>query len=223
MDKIALFDFCETIVDFQSADAFCEFVKTHEKIKHTKWGSIRVFLNRTKLIKIVQLFYKDEYVNKIILLKEIKGLPKSRMEDLGMSYYKEIIKSHLIPVVVNEINQMKEKGYKIFIVSGGYDIYLKYFVDEYFIDGCICTELLFNNDVFSGKYIGHDCLGNEKVNRLKRYFGITNDFTNMDSVSYSDSKSDLPLLKFSKKGVVVSKKKELSWIKENKLETLIWD
>lgn len=222
MDKIALFDFCETIVDFQTADAFCEFVKKYVHSNNCEWKLLRDFLNRTGLVKIVQLFYKDEYINKKLLLKEINGISKCKMEDLGKLYYEKVIKKHFIVEILGELNRLKTKGYKIYIVSGGYDIYIKHMVREYGLDGYISTELLFKNGVFCGKYVGHDCLGKEKVNRLREYFRVTGDITKLDSYSYSDSISDLPFLKFSKKGIVVSRKIEPTWVKENKLEVFLY-
>ena len=37
-EKVAFFDFCETLVDFQTADAFCDYVR--ERTKKTKMFKI---------------------------------------------------------------------------------------------------------------------------------------------------------------------------------------
>lgn len=57
-------------------------------------------------------------------------------------------------------------------------------------------------DLKTGKIIGKNCYGEEKVNRFREVFGDT-----VLDAYYSDSLSDLPMMKISKKGFLVNKTK----------------
>ena len=72
----------------------------------------------------------------------------------------------------------------------------------------VCTEY----DIESQKIIGENCKGEEKVKRLKE-LGY-DEFEN----GFSDSKSDIPMLKMCKKAYKVKKEKVFHWdIEHNKL------
>jgi phosphoserine phosphatase len=58
----------------------------------------------------------------------------------------------------------------------------------------------------------------EKVKRLER-LGLRKDQTEI--TVYTDSSSDLPLLKYADKGIVVGKSQKPSWA--NRFEFLTWD
>lgn len=62
-------------------------------------------------------------------------------------------------------------------------------------------------DKFTGKYFGNNCHGQEKVNRFYENFpsGVIDEF-------YSDSYSDLPLAKISKKSFLVKGNKISKWL-----------
>ena len=45
----------------------------------------------------------------------------------------------------------------------------------------------------------------------------------VDTIAYSDSKSDLPLLLMVKDGYVISKNKSQIWSVENKLKEILWE
>ena len=59
-----------------------------------------------------------------------------------------------------------------------------------------------------------------KVILIKKKFGDMLDI--VDTIAYSDSKSDLPLLLMVKDGYVISKNKSQIWSVENKLKEILW-
>lgn len=216
--KIVLFDFCDTLVSFQTADAYTDYVvdtcgcrrvrhraMLYEYLRHLKWGSI--FLARYG------------YLNKRMNLWKIKGISKSVLEEKAEKFYREKILPNLHRPVIDILKAYQQGGYKTYIVSGGYEIYLRFFVEEYELDGLFSTRLKYKrNNIFSGHVLGKDCMDEEKVRKLERYFkGKKIE----DSISYSDSISDLPLLKWTKRGVVVSKYRHRDWPPANGLEQIV--
>ena len=61
---------------------------------------------------------------------------------------------------------------------------------------------------------GKDCMREEKIRFVSKCIACNPE----EIVVYSDSKSDLPLLLWADKGVVVSRERHREWVAENKLE-----
>ena len=72
-----------------------------------------------------------------------------------------------------------------------------------------------------GTFRGLDCMRSNKVILIKKKFGDMLDI--VDTIAYSDSKSDLPLLLMVKDGYVISKNKSQIWSVENKLKEILWE
>ena len=72
-----------------------------------------------------------------------------------------------------------------------------------------------------GAFRGLDCMCSNKVILIKKKFGDKLDI--LDTIAYSDSKSDLPLLLMVKDGYVISKNKSQIWSVENKLKEILWE
>lgn len=220
MNKVALFDFCETLANFQTADAYVRYVmrKHNEEIKKGLAYWLQILMEKTKCSAV--LFRLGFNVNKFMLLNNLRGLSENVLTNEAKGFYNDVIKPNLIKETITELRKCKEEGFSCIIVSGGYDVYLKFFVEEYGIDKLLCSRLKFVDGTFSGTLDGKDCMNEEKVARMKKYFCKDN-LKDIDSVSYSDSKSDLPFLNYTKKAVVVSNRNP-KWAKNHKFDILLW-
>ncbi len=202
-EKIVFLDFCGTCVPFQSADRFVLFV-----IANYTTFAIRVravlfkVLLKLHLIKRIERWSKHRITSKKLILYQIKGLKENVMEEAAQQYFKQIIKPSLISVIQDEIKQKQKKGYRIVIVSGGYDIYIKYFM-KYIggsIDDVLATPLLFENGKFTGK-MGLDCMAENKITYIRKHFNLDDIY----SVAYSDALSDTPLFNFSNEAYMITR------------------
>lgn len=223
MDKIVIFDFCETLANFQTADAYIYYVIAN---KNKEWrdiffGVIRVlFANKISRYVFFRLFHIS--INKFLLLKQIKGIKKDEMEKFAVDYYKKLVKPNLIQKTLDLLKKYKKEKYRVCVASAGYDIYLKFFVEDFKVDDLISTKLVFRNGIFMGEYESPDCIGNNKVILIQKYYSV-DDFKNCDSISFSDSITDLPLLRLTRKSIVVSKHNSPSWAEREKFGVLIWE
>lgn len=220
MNKVALFDFCETLVSFQTADAFVDYVR--EKLNDARMYKLERMQNSLRRLKIIQIIEKiTRYrfsINKRVKLWQLKGHDFAELQELAREYYRERIKPNIIPDILEEMLELKSHDYSVMLVSGGYDLYLKYFVDEYALSGVISTKIGFDNNVCTGKFDGIDCLGEGKIKLLNLYYPSKPQY----SVAFSDSISDLPFLKWVDQGFVISCSKHQSWSKNNDLKEIIW-
>jgi HAD superfamily hydrolase (TIGR01490 family) len=220
INRLALFDFCDTLVSFQTADRFVHFVRANERLPRMQAKEyFRKIMIRAGVLRFFTRLVGSDFHKKIVLW-QLKGISFSRLDQIAECYYRTEIKPALIKESMAALLLLKEQGYKIFIISAGYDVYLKYFAQEYQIDKLICTEITFKNGKCMGTFSGSDCYGQHKVDRLTDYLAKI-DATFDETISFSDCLSDLPLLQWSKTGVVVRKEGSARWARDHNLEELI--
>ncbi len=203
-EKIALFDFCETIVSFQSADRYVKFVVENYATPVVRFRHrLYVLQDKLHLLRRLNKYCNTHFVTKELLLKQLKGVKFEVMDLAAQEYYNKVIRPNLISVTITELKRLQKEGYRIVIVSAGYDIYIKYFAKEFGIkaDDVHANQLLFKDQKFCGKY-EKDCIGDVKVEILNV------NFRNEDvyAVAYTDSESDLPMLNWADEGY---------WVKRN--------
>lgn len=218
--KIALFDFCETLVSFQTADKYVLFVQSESEVSNKMLKKTYDFCRRHQLMRLPRKLFPKSAIDKRLILLQMRGRTKLEMEKLAERYYAEEIRPALVPEVMNALKEKQDAGFKIFLVSGGYDIYLKLFAREFNIDGIISSKIEFKNGICTGKMFGPDCMSFNKINYILGTIA-DNDFSGW--YAYSDSISDLPMLNLVGNPVVVSRNKPQEWAENENFSQIIWN
>ena len=215
--KLAIFDFCGTLVTFQSADKFVDFVRENEGSQRSIFCEfIRKVLIKFKVFQFTNKFFPNNRFHKKFKLLQIRGLSKNHLENYAKKYVNSVIKDNFIEKIVDELKTKQKLGYRIIILSGGYSIYLKYIADYLNLNekDIIATDIHFKrNNLCAGTIKGLDCTHR---NKIKKLLEVINDIRQYDldkSYAYSDCNSDLPLLQFVGNGVAVHPNKKVGLIK----------
>lgn len=210
--KIAIFDFCDTIVNFQTADEYVIYA--------CKKLGIELWFNKLLQDESVNAEYEKEWKKKKkMILSQLEGVERESLIDAARDYYIERIIPELNNRIIEDIHFLNEEGYEVIIVSSGYSIYIDYFAEEYGVKEVIANDFFYKGSVFSGRIIGEDCYGEEKVRRIEQEL-LGREIIS-DSISYSDNISDIPILQFAKKGVVVSKATYREWPEKYGFEQIV--
>lgn len=218
-NKLFIFDFCETLVSFQTADAFVDYVREHSGRASAKvYFGLYQLLKCLKVIRVLTWFFPESSINKRFYLYQIKGISYSELDNLAMHYYNERIKPNLIESVVQRLQDKICNGETVWIASGGYEIYLKYFMQEYNVKMLLSTKLSMKGMVATGAIHGQDCLYGNKLEQIKNELMERDDYY---IEAYSDSWTDLPMLLFADKAIVVSKEASQSWARKHHFEEII--
>lgn len=199
-EKIAFFDFCGTLVPFQSAPAFISFtVRNYGNVINRIRKKICTLLLITKILDKIEIISRGKYLRKEMELYPLKGISKEKLVESASAFYRLVIKPSLVPEVIAELQKLRLEGFKVVIVSGGYSIYLNHFVSEYNLDKLYSSQIQIIKGYATGLLDGLDCMGVNKVKLVEK------DFRKEDiySVFYSDSESDMPLLKWVNKGFLI--------------------
>jgi len=202
--RLAIFDFDDTLFSGQSHGYFISYLEEREPFYKMLLLKLRK--------RIILFLYGDQNKKcKELLLWPFRGLSQEQFEDICGNFYESVVKKRLNIIVVNEIINKKKEGYLIAVVSGGFDVYLRFFQNEYEIDHVISTKLSFYKCNFLAKIEGEECLGFKKVESLNYLFNSSQvDYNN--SVVYTDHISDLPLLNLVGRKIVVYDKEQPLWI-----------
>ncbi len=215
--KLALFDVCETLISFQTADAYVDYVREHiddptAAFRMKRWEFFLRFSRAVGIIKFTYKFMPNRQIEKRWKLYQLKGISELYLLKMGQNYVDDVLRYSEIKPVVDRMQQYVLDGYDVLMVSAGYDIYLQFLGGLYGVP-VIATELEFVGGTCTGRMAGKDCYGEEKVSRIRKYlFTVDGDAVYEDDcVSYSDSISDLPMMLQCKRAVTVIKKGRKNW------------
>lgn len=218
--KIALFDFCETLANFQTADAYVRFVQANSPVSHKFTKLSYDLLNRSHLLGIPRRLFPESSIDKKWIMRQMAGRTEEEMTILALKYYNERVRPALIPEVVEELKAKQKDGYKVYLISAGYGIYLQYFAKEFAVDGVIATKIAFDKGVCLGRFDGPDCMFSHKIDYIKR--GVPDNHFE-EWFAYSDSITDLPILELVGHPIVISKGKAQKWAEQKGFKQIIWN
>lgn len=224
-NKIAVYDFCQTLVDFETADEFVHFVTRKTRRRYSDFiETLRKVCIKFKILTIMQMaanwLPSQPILNKKLTLYELKGLSQKQLEHYAKEYYQTQIKPRLIKDIMETVKCNREKGYYLVIVSASYQPFLELFAEEFGFDLLITNRFAYRDDIFSGHIAEKDCYGVEKVNRFKRDCLKWSDKSEV--LAYGDSVSDIPVLLYADKAFVISRDKPKEWSSIYGFEEIIW-
>jgi HAD superfamily phosphoserine phosphatase-like hydrolase len=220
--RLVIFDFCETLFDLQTADKFIDFVI--ENVKYRKYNFLTVLTNllvKLRVFLIISILFPGANLLKRLKLYQLRGISQTTIQTLAIRYYEEILVHRKISILHEVLRKHIVSQDHILVVSGGYSPYVKYFSEVYKIQHFFATEIEFHNCRATGKFNGSDCLNNQKVRLIEAYLKNYTLFFD-ETIAYSDSISDLPLLCWADQAYVVSKNISQKWSREYGFNEIVW-
>lgn len=221
--KRVFFDFCETLIKFQTADRFVDFCReTLGRKRMKQLHHATCLAEKFQLFKVLNLLVRGlgSTVHKQCVLFQLKGIDYTTLNRLGEIYFETMLRPAVIRPVIETMKQHLSRGDEVWIVSGGYDIYIKYFVRHYGLNGYFASEIAFDTKgICLGRMNGKDCMRAAKASILRQYFSDNLS----DTIAYSDSHSDLPLLLTVSSGFVISNRRHQAWVEKYNLQEIIWE
>lgn len=219
--QLVIFDFCETLVNFQSADRFVDFIIEKEKYHKYKWlDAVDNFLTKTRILAVANKILPELNPSKRFKLLQVKGISNEKVSQYAEAFYEERVMPNIIVPIYELLKLHMKNGDYVLVISGGYAPYIKVFSERHNLKGFFATEMAHDTQNLTGLFSGKDCLYGQKVVLVEKYLNENSvDYTK--SIVYSDSPSDLPLLKWADEGIVISKHKSQPWAAINGLKEII--
>ncbi len=185
---IIIIDFDKTLFKKDSLIEFCKYIFKKKPLQ--MWSIIpQVFATLLYLFKLI-----DTKKYKELFLLYLHGINEQELTSFAKEFWANTGMENFNSSITSLFNK---KDFRIICISASPEIYLSPITEVYQIE-LIGTKIAFSKNTY--KIIGENCKGEEKVKRLKKYLNAE---TIDIEESYSDSITDLPLFKLSKKAYLV--------------------
>lgn len=206
MDKLAIFDVDYTITRKETLMQLFKYVIIKD-IRNIKFLPRALYSGLMYSIKIY-----DEKKVKESFLKFIDGIDEKELTLLIKSFYKDVLEKILYKDAIEMMKDLKQKGYKIYLISASPEFYLSEFYAIKEVDMIIGTKFALKDGKFIRRMQGENCKGEEKVRRLKEVLKRDNiDVDYKNSYMFSDSLSDKPLLDLVGNAYLINYKKKINF------------
>src|SRR5512139_3135959 len=183
---IAFFDMDYTTLDASSGLLYVKYLRQQNRI------------GRRVLLRIAwwTLLYKVSAldVNRAVpkLLSYAEHQCASRLMAESYVWFDEMLKDHIAPRAVDEIDLHRQQGHRVVLISASTQFAVQP-VAEYLRLNFLCTQLVDRNDELTGQVVDPPCYGAGKVAWAQRY-AEEQGAALRDAYFYTDSHSDQPLL-----------------------------
>jgi HAD superfamily hydrolase (TIGR01490 family) len=193
----AFFDLDNTLLSETTANLYSKYI--YEKGGMKRWEMIKA--------SYLYLKYRLNLLDVETMMKrfarERKGRPESGMVSFCESWFQSVVKDYIYPHAKELIENHKDMGHITAILSGS----IKYTCDPVVrflgIDHCLSTQLEVEHGFFTGRVIEPICMGEGKIYWAKR-FSEENGVDIDESYFYTDSASDIPMLRLVRNPIVVN-------------------
>lgn len=184
----AFFDFDETLLDIESSRLGFRYL----------WERRLVSLGFILKVLSANFFYKRHWLSDEKMARMlIKFYRNKHLEDFiqgADAFYQEHLKPHLAPNIRARVDEHRQQGHQLIMISGSVRYMLEPVAEDLGFDHLLCTELEIGADgLLTGRAKGPICLdGNKRVlaERLARKV----DMDLASSYAYGNHQSDIPLL-----------------------------
>lgn len=194
---LALFDFCETLTDFQTLDRFLPMAGEHNENFNPQKNALR----RKEYEARKQAYPRYE---------SLIDMPLEEAFRVAKEFVFTEVISNLNQVIIDRLFYHQEQNHKIIIVSGGLEIYIKEFAKIYNIKDIVAVTLETSQGKLTGNIDGIHTMHERKLYKLKKYLNL-DEYDLKNSYAYSDCVSDIPLLSLVGNANVIECGKDTQW------------
>lgn len=217
--KLVIFDFCGTLISFQTADRYVQFCVARMKDnKVVQWRHFIIrMMDKLRIFKIYNHIRSGNNWRKRMILWQLKGVCYEVCDQLAKGYFEEELLPNVVQPIVDKLKEHLANGDRVCILSGGYDVYIKYFAQYYGVKEIISSKLAFCDGKCMGTMDGKDCMRENKLDYIRPMMDGSK------TICYTDSKSDLPLLELVDEPIVVSHGNLQQWAEKRNYKQIIWN
>ena len=184
---IAFFDFDGTITTKDTLLEFIRFSKGHFKFL------LGFLLNSPYLLAYQLKIISNQAAKEKILQFFFRNMPVEKFKEQCQLFSQKMLPKLIRPKAIDEIKKLQNEGYEVVIVSASPEQWIQQWAKErqvYLIASCL--EII--DGKVSGKLVGKNCHGDEKVRRILEKHTLS-DYEVV--YAYGDTKGDLPMLELA--------------------------
>lgn len=153
---------------------------------------------------ILKIFSRN-MMKKMVFFIVFKNASLSKMDQKKDIFLSKI---KINDKVMERISSLKNKEYKVVLVTASLDFYIQFIIQKFNFDDYICTLTDKKINKLSGKLLGNNCNYYNKVERIDDYLNYKRD--SYFIISFGNSKGDYEMLKYADEFYFVNKTGEIS-------------
>ena len=138
-----------------------------------------------------------------VFYRNYRGLEVAEMKALSMKIFEAYIHPKIFSEAVSQIQEHKEQGTAIVLVTGSLDFIVQPIAEYLTVDAVLAPQLREQNGQFTGELTTAPLIGEEKAKAMRNYAN-QHEISLEESYAYGDSQSDLPMLECVGNPVVVN-------------------
>ncbi len=207
MADIAIFDLDYTLT---KRGTWGRFVVKNVKYRPWLWLPLAISAG------ITQWRYKRGKIPRIRVKKammrwSMTGKPQDEMQRLALEFAASEVETGLRPGAIKALNHHRKRGDTIIIASAAVDLIVAPIAEKLGISLWVATNMKWNAGKLAPDFSSANCYGAEKLERVKLLFAQNPELKQNNTIitMYSDSYSDLDILRFSDNGIAVNADRKL--------------
>jgi len=193
--KLVLIDFDGTITN---KDSFLDFIIYFQSFSGLFFKALRSL--PTYLGYKLRMIGTDKAKEKIFSIF-FKHRAESSLVERGEVYCDQGLLKILRKDALEQLEKYNSSEYTVCVVTASAKYWVQPWCDKYGYD-LICTQYETRSGKMTGKYVGNNCRGKEKVDRILEKYNLDK---YSEIVCYGDTPDDLPMLSLGKKNYKVFK------------------
>lgn len=157
--KVAVYDLNKTLYLKSSKEEFFKYVcfkKGYKLLNLVQLAGLKI-LGNMKLIDITT--FKENFFD------YLDHLPPEKVAKYAREYWQIEFPQYFHQDLLQEIKELREQGVKVYIISGGLEVYVKPLGEFLKVDAMLGTRTCYENEDY--KVDGEACKDEEKYRRLK--------------------------------------------------------
>jgi HAD superfamily hydrolase (TIGR01490 family) len=198
--RIALFDLDHTLLPIDSADTWSHHVVRRGGLDAAVYGArIRQFAHDYHRGS----FDVDGYVR--FQMELLAGFPRSSLDAWHAEFMDEFVRPHVRAEARALVEDHRQKGDELALVTGTNAYVVTPIAREFGIENVLAVEPEEQNGEFTGRHLGTHTYQDGKVRKVEQWLQARgHTLASVDTVFYSDSINDLPLLERVTRPVVTN-------------------
>ncbi len=186
--EIAFFDFDGTITTKDTLLEFIKFSKGNLKF----W--LGFLLNAPYIIAYKLKIITNQSAKEKVLKFFFHNTPATIFKEYCNTFSKTVLPQLIRPGALQEIRRLQQNGSLVVIVSASPENWIQHWADDMQVQ-LLASKLEIREGKITGKIIGKNCHGKEKVRRIIEFYTLS-DYDHI--IAYGDSKGDMPMLRLAK-------------------------
>lgn len=197
--SFALFDLDQTLLPYDTQALFCNFV-----LRRHGWrrGYVGVFAAAAPL-RALRLIGTGGL--KRAFLSYLWRMPRAQLTDLSHEFAEKVVPPLLYPEIVAEVERHRAAGRTLILNTASPEFYATAIARVLKFDHCFGTRILFQRDPLPliPRMDGENNKYDEKLKRMRHLMPAGLSLPLPGAWAYSDSRADLPMLRYVEHAVVV--------------------